>query len=492
MIMHKKLLGLIGLIGLIIATQVLWALLPVARATAQDAGAGPDFAVIDAYVEAEMRANRVPGVGLAIVHGSQIVHMRGFGDDGAGQPVTPQTSFLLGSMSKAFTALAVMQLVEQGRVDLDAPVQRYLPWFQVADAGASPLITVRHALHHTTGLATRTAHASEAPLSIAAHVRVLAGASLAHPPGAVHEYASPNYLVLGAIIEQVAGQPYADYIEQQIFAPLAMQRSFTAQDAAMQRGMARGHRYWFGFPRPIVGTHEADRLPTAALIASAEDLGHFLIMQLGRGQYGGHVLLSPDSLAQMHTAGVQGEGFGYGMGWRISEIGGVPAVHHGGVVSHFRGKMVLLPGADWGVVVLTNVSSALPVGSTAHRLADNIAANLVGKPLPPADPSLSRVYLALALAVAVLTWLQIRDILRLGQWRQRLSLRPRRAVLAELAREFLIPLALVLGLPHFLELPWTEVLHWLPDIGAWMVLAIVVGWAVAIFKSIVFYRLRSP
>ncbi len=237
MIMRKKLLGLISLI------MALGALLPVARASAQDAGPGPDFAAIDAYVEAEMRANRVPGVGLAIVHGSQIVHVRGFGDDGAGQPVTPQTSFLLGSMSKAFTALAVMQLAEQGRIDLDAPVQRYLPWFQVADAGASPLITVRHALHHTTGLATRTA-ASEAPLSIAAHVRALAGATLAHPPGAMHEYASPNYLVLGAIIEQVAGQPYADYIEQQIFAPLAMQRSFTTQEAAMQRGMATGHRYW--------------------------------------------------------------------------------------------------------------------------------------------------------------------------------------------------------------------------------------------------------
>jgi len=480
------------LLGLITATQVLWTLLPVAWAAAPDTGPEPDFAAIDAYVEAEMRADRVPGVGLAIVCGSQISHMRGFGEDGAGQPVTPQTSFVLGSMSKAFTALAVMQLAEQGRIDLDAPVRRYLPWFQVADAGASPLITVRHALHHTTGLPTRTAHATGTPLSITAHVRALAGVTLAHAPGAVHEYASPNYLVLGAIIEQVAGQPYADYIEQKIFAPLAMQHSFTAQEAAMQRGMARGHRYWFGFPRPFVGTHEADRLPTAALIASAEDLGHFLIMQLGRGQYGGEALLSPDSLAQMHSVGAQGDGFGYGMGWRISEIGGVPAVHHGGAVSHFRGKMVLLPGARWGVVVLTNSSSVLPVGSTAHRMADNIAANLAGQPLPPADPSLSRVYLALALAVAVLTWLQVRDILRLGLWRQRVSLRPRRAVLTELAKEFLIPLALVLGLPYFLELPWTEMLRSLPDIGAWLVLTILAGWTVAIYKTIVFYRLRSP
>lgn len=478
-------------LGVVTAAHVLRVTLPVAAAAAQDPASGPDFAAIDAYVEAEMRANRVPGVGLAIVHGPQIVHMRGFGEDGAGQPVTPQTSFILGSMSKAFTALAVMQLSEQGRIDLDAPVQRYLPWFRVADAGASGRITVRHALHHTTGLATRTPHASEDPASIAAHVRALAEVALVHEPGAVHEYASPNYLVLGAIVEQVTGQSYADYVERHIFAPLAMQRSFTAQETAMQRGMAHGHRYWFGFPRPIVDAHEADRMPTAALIASAEDLGHFLIMQLNGGQYDGHPLVSPDVLATMHSPGVKGEGFSYGMGWRISEIGGVPAVHHGGVVSHFRGKMVLLPGTGWGVAVLTNVSSALPVQSTAHRMADSIAANLAGKPLPPADPSLTRIYLALALAVAVLTWLQLRDLLRLKQWRQNLAQRPRRAVIGELAREFLIPLALVVGLPRLLELTWTELLHWMPDVGAWMVLAIALGWSVAIYKTVRFYRLQS-
>jgi len=439
-----------------------------------------------------VQANRVPGAALVIVRGSQIVHARGFGDDGAGGPVTPQTGFILGSMSKSFTALAVMQLAEQGRIDLDAPVQRYLPWFRVADPAASAAITVRHALHHTTGLATHTPHAVEDPLSIAAHVRALADVDLAHAPGAVHEYASPNYLVLGAIIEEVAGQPYADYVEQHIFTPLAMQHSFTTQEAAMPRGMARGHRYWFGFPLPMVGTHEADRLPTAALIASAEDLGHFLGMQLDGGRYGGRPLLAPESLARMHSPGVQSEGFGYAMGWRTGEIGGAAAIHHGGAIAHFRGKMVLLPGAGWGVAVLANVSSALPVGSTAHRMADNIAAHLAGRPLPPADPWLARVYLALTLALAALTWAQLRDIVRLKRWREHLPQRPRRAVRIELAREFLIPAALVLGLPRLLELPWREILRSMPDLGAWMVLSIGLGWAVAMYKAVVCARPAPP
>ncbi len=87
----------------------------------------PDMAAVDAYVQAEMRADRVPGLALAIVHGNQIVHMRGFGDDGTGRDVTPQTAFILGSMSKSFTAVAIMQLVEQGKLALTSQCSAICP-----------------------------------------------------------------------------------------------------------------------------------------------------------------------------------------------------------------------------------------------------------------------------------------------------------------------------------------------------------------------------
>ena len=96
---------------------------------------------------------RIPGLALAIVRGDQIVYLKGYGRaDASGRPVTPQTPFLIGSITKSFTALAVMQLVEAGTVDLDAPVQRYIPWFRVADPRASAQITVRHLLTMTSGL----------------------------------------------------------------------------------------------------------------------------------------------------------------------------------------------------------------------------------------------------------------------------------------------------------------------------------------------------
>src|SRR5512140_3007889 len=103
------------------------------------------YKVIDDYIEQQMRRLNIPGVSLAIVEGDQIVHLRGFGRARpSGEAPTPQTPFFIGSLTKSFTALAVMQLVEAGKIDLDAPVQHYLPWFRVADPEASGQITVRH------------------------------------------------------------------------------------------------------------------------------------------------------------------------------------------------------------------------------------------------------------------------------------------------------------------------------------------------------------
>ena len=122
-------------------------------------GASPDFVAIDAYLTREMRDLHIPGLALGIVHNGEIAHLRGFGvADSSGLVVTPQTPFILASASKSFTALAIMQLVEEGKVDLDAPVATYLPSFSVGDDSASGAITVRHLLNHTSGLPEDTAY----------------------------------------------------------------------------------------------------------------------------------------------------------------------------------------------------------------------------------------------------------------------------------------------------------------------------------------------
>jgi CubicO group peptidase (beta-lactamase class C family) len=441
-----------------------------AWAEAQPAAHELDVAAIDAYVEAEMRGDRVPGAALAIVHDGEVVYLRGYGDDGHGRAVTPNTSFVLGSISKSFTALAVMQLAERGLIALDAPAQRYLPWFRVADPAASAQISVRHLLHHTSGIPPRAPQANAPDATLEDHVRALAGVRLDSPPGARHSYSSPNYLVLGAIVEQVSGERYAAYVEQQIFAPLGMRHSFTSQERALQQGMAQGHRYWFGFPAPATLPHEEDRMPTAALISSAGDLARYLLAQLNGGSLDGRRLLSPAGVAEMQRPAAPGDGFSYAMGWRVGPIKGVPAIHHGGIVPHFRGKLVLLPEQRWGVAVLTNASTGapLPIMPTSHRMADAIAAHLAGQPLASSSYSQFAVYLAFAVGMALVLLSQIKGLLRLDAWRAAAGTRPRGRVRAEIGAEFGLPLLIALGLPALLGLPWGEIWRATPDLASWL------------------------
>ncbi len=438
------------------------------------------FGAVDRYVENVMREDRVPGAAVVIVHNDSVIHVQGYGADGHGRPVTPATAFVLGSMSKSFTALAIMQLVEQGRVELDAPVRRYIPWFRVNDVRASSVITVRHALNHTTGIPTRAPRASGNSISLVDHVRALRPVEPASPPGSSHEYASPNYLILGAIVEAVTGGTYAEYVRQFIFSPLRMTTSFTRQDLAIGSGMARGHRYWFGYPLPVTLPYDSDRMPTAAIISSAADLGHFLVAQLNDGQFGETSLLSPAMTRAMQTEGAIAEGFTYTAGWRVSSIGGAKAIHHGGIVPNFRGKMVMLPEQGWGVAVLTNVSSSLPLPlvPTSHRMADEIAAYLAGKPLV-ASPSRHRaMHMALLIAAGLIVFLQLRGLWKLHRanglvppTQQPSSAATVRSIAFEVAW---IAFALAV-LPNLLGITWRELFRASPDMAWWLTITLLLS-----------------
>ncbi len=117
----------------------------------------PDMLAIDKYLESNLQKLRIPGLALAIIKGDQVVHLKGFGvADSNNRPMTLNTPFILGSVSKSFTALAIMQLVENGKINLDEPIQHYLPWFRVADPKASAQINIRHLLNQISGISTWT------------------------------------------------------------------------------------------------------------------------------------------------------------------------------------------------------------------------------------------------------------------------------------------------------------------------------------------------
>jgi CubicO group peptidase (beta-lactamase class C family) len=261
--------------------------------SANPVSSNASYAAIDTYIEQQMRRLNIPGLALAIVEGDQIVYQRGFGQARpGGDAPAPQTPFVLGSTTKSFTALAVMQLVEAGKVELDAPVQRYLPWFRVADAQAAAQITVRHLVHQTSGLPglpgmITMADLDQSPDAAERQARSLSTLKLTRPVGAAFEYSNLNYNLLGLIVEAASGESYPAYVQAHIFAPLHMSHSYTAQALAQQNGLAVGHRYWFATPVAVTNLAiPRGSLAAGGLISSAEDMAHYLIAQLNGGRYG--------------------------------------------------------------------------------------------------------------------------------------------------------------------------------------------------------------
>jgi CubicO group peptidase (beta-lactamase class C family) len=461
-----------------------------------------DWSAIDSYVEGERQAAKVPGLALAIVHGDHIVHLMGFGQaDSSGRAVTGQTPFSIGSATKSFTALAVMQLVEAGKLKLDAPVQRYLPWFRVADPEASTRITVRHLLHHTSSLprplgidAATISNISDRALEDL--IRSFSSAELTQPVGATWQYSNAGYATLGLLVQTVSGQSYERYVEEHIFAPLQMQRSFTVEASARQAGLASGHRYWLG--RPIAGTTPFPRgfLPAGHLMSSAEDMAHYLIAQLGGGRYGNASILSPAGIAQMQRGAVVVPGGGgtgyddakYGMGWFSGNRNGVAMVAHPGDTADFHADVILMPESRSGIVMLMNSNDRV-AGERMRGIAYGVTSLLQGQQPAPIETnsSMTNLLCIIAAVATVQALAMIRSTITLRRFVRRTA---EGAVSGwmSMVRQIVLPLLLYLplallflvGVPAIIGYPWPALLLFLPDAG-WIALIagmLALGWSV--------------
>jgi CubicO group peptidase (beta-lactamase class C family) len=467
--------------------------------------AGRDFAEVERFVLDEMAAQRIPGLALGIVDGDRISYMRGFGTaDDDGTTVTPQTPFIIGSVSKSLTAVAVMQLVEANRIAIDAPVQRYLPWFRVADEKASAEITVRHLLNHTSGISSKTGrtfqgNGDKSDTALEQAVRKLDDAELSAPVGSKHQYSTINYSVLGLIVQTVAGRSYEAYVQARIFEPLLMGNSYTSEDTAKPRGLATGHNYWFGRPREGDEPYNRGLVPAGFLISSAEDMTHYLVSQLNGGRYEGRSVLSAQGTREVQRAavGTAEADTAYGMGWFVGPVNDIPAVHHQGETFNFHSNVVLVPQSRRGIVVLMNAENSLDLFTSGRlgTVASGITSLLEGQE-PPARPSNLPISLVYAALFALLV-LQARGIAKSAAALYRGDLRAGRigpwwrvgvALLASLVWAGLV---LVL-LPKQLGLPLSVIATGFPDLVYLLVASALTGLAWAVVKAVwTFNALRA-
>jgi CubicO group peptidase (beta-lactamase class C family) len=434
---------------------ILTTLVPT-NAEAAPPQAGTEFKVIDDYVGDQLDDLRMPGAALGIVKDGEVVHLQTFGDaDDHGNAVTVETPFKIGSLSKSFTALAVMQLVEAGKIQLDAPVQQYLPEFRVADLEASKRITVRQLLNQVSGIPTsagmdymyRTDRADDA---LEREVAKSSDVKLTYDPGTNWQYSNRNYTTLGLLIKVASGLSYEEYIQEHVLGPLAMKQSFTHLDEAKSHGLATGHQYWFGRPVPGGGLRENRAItPTGLITASIEDMSSWLIVNLNHGVYNGTRVLSASGIDQLH-AGVapMPDKARYAMGWYETDIDGAPILAHNGDPGDFHSTMVISPSTGWGVVLLMN-------GSNGQARLDiptyGVMAQLLGVPTPDMPSSLTEITTQISLALLVILAVQIaaagRSILLLRGWITSPSRRPHTR-----ARKIIR-----LGVPGLLNLLWAYV-----------------------------------
>jgi CubicO group peptidase (beta-lactamase class C family) len=351
--------------------------------------------VLEATIAAELRAANIPGGTVAVVHrdGRMDAVAVGLADVRAGRRATPDTAYHLFSGTKLFTATAVLQLVERGRVTLDAPAATYLP-----DVLGGCRATVRHLLSHTSGLrdtlrAFLSVHpAGEAPLGTADALRRYR-IRVRRPPGERVEYRNVNYALLGELVTRVAGQPYAAYVAEHVLAPLAMPVAFTVTDA-MRPDVATGYvgaweplryltpwlvpsmrgRLYGGRVGGVLEVRPVDP-DTAAIGGLVGSAVGFLPFALAHLTDGGPVL-GADSVRRMQTLGARGAAgvvsrAGVGIGWKLGQVGDIPFLNHEGGGPGFTSETRLYPDEGLGLVVCLN-RWIMPTRShlVAHRVCE--------------------------------------------------------------------------------------------------------------------------
>lgn len=329
---------------------------PIVDAAVTNEAADDVAAEVDGYLAEYVRVHRAPGVALVTLADGD-VRVRVHGVTGDGDPVGEDTPMRIGSMSKAFTALAVLQQVDAGRFDLDDPVAEVLPELRMADDRYRQ-ITVEDLLNHRSGLAVTALEYSSDPASApATTVARLADEELAADPGTTTIYSNAGYTMLARLVEHTSGVDFGEYLEQQVFAPLGMDSSTATELCdAPSPGLARG---FSGLGPLLVAVPELPQgcAGNGGIVSTAGDMASWLRFQVGDGTSpSGERLLDVDTFRAFHDVPADAAEYGYGWHGTTAEDETAPLIGHGGTLATFASGIEFSPVTGTGAVVLSNAA----------------------------------------------------------------------------------------------------------------------------------------
>ncbi|WP_283750200.1 serine hydrolase domain-containing protein [Bacillus cereus] len=319
---------------------------------------------LDKYIEKFLKEQNIPGASIAIVHNKDVFFKESWGNTGESEKkVTSKTPFAIGSISKSLTGLAIVKLIEDKKINLEDSVQQHLPWFKVKDNQFASNITIKHLLNHTSGISTYTGltlsdQQSKNTTAIKENVKKLSNVELTASSGKKYQYSDANYLILGALIEEVSKETYSTYMEKEIFQPLKMNGTAAYSEDSYENGYLTGYQSWFGIPRKSTVSYDNGGSPYGYITANLEDMIQF-IKFLNHKEH--TQFLNKDSmdlyLSPLYKVDSEKH---YGFGLRTTNINGnEKMVWHSGSTPDSHAEIFILNETGWGGVILTNKNHIL-------------------------------------------------------------------------------------------------------------------------------------
>ena len=358
-------LSAIALLGLVVVLH------PVPRAQTPGDRA---FETLAELVTAKMREYHVPGVALGVVRGGR-TDVRAFGVTSVedGLPITADTIFPLASISKTVTATSMMRLVEQGRVNLGAPVRRYLPDFRVEDEAASRDVTIWHLLTHTSGWEGQLGAVERGDETLTRFVAGLSTNMQLAPPGAAWSYNNAGFGVAGRVIEVVTGTPIGEAFNDLTFKPLGLSLAFTRVGDIVTHRFALGHRVSAeGIATVVRPFALGSTVPAGGVAMSMGDLLTYARFHLGDGTSAtGARVLARATLEAMRTPQLRKQAMDddMGIGWHLRTVGNLRTAAHGGTFAGHILLLELVPEKNFAIAMLTNAGNGWRLIQDVERAA---------------------------------------------------------------------------------------------------------------------------
>jgi|SRR5215469_5415021 len=341
-------------------------------------------------IEDFMRQQQVPGLAIGLIQGGQLVYAHGFGVTDLAHdhdPVTPRSLFHMASITKTFVATSIMQLVEAGKINLDAPVVQYLPYFRLAD-DRYPTITVRQMVTHTSGMPDVEDYEWDKPQyddgALERYVRSVSNQKLIFAPGTDFRYSNMAFEVLGDLISKVSGESFDDYVQQQILTPLKMKDSTLLIKKASPGLMTWGHERDLSghvFPSKVY-PYNRMHSPSSNLHSNVEDMARWALANLNHGELDGRRILKEQTYDIIwKPAHKLTDGRVVGISWFLGEYRGQATVSHGGGDTGYATFLMLLPEKKMAVVLMANCDWLGDARAQIAHTALDVALGLKPEPI---------------------------------------------------------------------------------------------------------------